>query len=203
MDIQLQELIDKIKKDGVAAADKSASEKIAQAQDEAARIVADAKEEAERIIKAASEETARMEKSSEDAMRQAARNSILSFRENITKELSAIVASETEKAYSPELLSKLIPETVRAWTEKTDASEVSVLLNEKDLHDLESSLVSALKTEISKGLMLKTDNSIGSGFRIGIKDGAAFYDFSAEAVADLFSAYLNPKIAALMKEAAR
>ena len=37
---------------------------------------------------------------------------------------------------------------------------------------------------------------------IGVKDGAAFYDFSAEAVAELFSTYLNPRVAAIMKEAA-
>ncbi|MBQ0051425.1 MAG: V-type ATP synthase subunit E [Treponema sp.] len=203
MDVQLQELIDKIKKDGVAAAEKSASEKIAQAQAEAEKIIANAKEEADKIVKAAKDETTRLEKASEDAIRQASRNLVLSFRDSITKELSAIVTAETTKAYSPELLTKLIPETVKAWTSKTEAAEVSVLLNEKDLKDLEDSLKSALKAEIAKGLTLKADNSINSGFRVGVQDGAAFYDFSAEAVADLFSAYLNPRVAALMKEAAK
>lgn len=203
MDVQLQDLIDKIKKDGVAAADKSASEKIAQANAEAEKIIAKAKEEADSIIKAAKDETARMEKASEDAIRQASRNLILSFRDSVTKELSSIVTAETEKAYSPELLKKLIPETVKAWVSNKDAVDVSVLLNENDLKELESSLTSALKSEISKGLTLKVDNSISNGFRIGEKDGAAYYDFSAESVADLFSAYLNPKVASLMKEAAK
>ena len=181
MDDQLQELIEKIKKDGVAAAEKSASEKISQAQSEAEKIIANAKEEADKIIKAAKDETARMEKAGEDAIRQTSRNLVLSFRDSITKELSAIVTAETEKAYSSDLLSKLIPETVKAWTSKTEASEVSVLLNEKDLKELESSLKAALKSEISKGLTLKADNGVNSGFRVGVKDGAAFYDFSAEA----------------------
>lgn len=203
MDVQLQDLIEKIKKDGVAAADKSASEKIAQANAEAEKIIASAKEEADKIIKAAKDETARMEKASEDAIRQASRNLILSFRDSVVKELSAIVAAETEKTYSPELLSKLVPEAVKAWVSNKDADDVSVLLNEKDLKAVEKDLLAALKSEISKGLTLKADNSIGSGFRIGEKDGSAYYDFSAEAVADLFSAYLNPKVAALMKEAAK
>ena len=60
-----------------------------------------------------------------------------------------------------------------------------------------------LKTEIEKGLVLKVDDSVVSGFRIGVKNGSAFYDYSAEAVAELFCAYLNPKVSALMKEAAR
>lgn len=201
MDVQLQDLIEKIKKDGVEDADKSASEKIAQAKAEAEKIIANAKEEADKIIKAAKDETARMEKASEDAIRQASRNLILSFRESVEKELSAIMTAETAKSYSPKLLENLIPEIVKAWTKNTDASDVSVLLNEKDLKELEQNLGAALKDEISKGLTLKADNSIENGFRIGVKDGAAYYDFSAEAVADLFSAYLNPKVASIMKEA--
>lgn len=203
MDVQLQELIDKIKKDGVAAAETSASEKIAAAEKEAAKIVANAKEEADKIIKQAKDETARMEKASEDAIAQASRNLLLTFRKSVENELAAIVSAETEKAYDAKLLGSLIPETVKEWAKKSDASDLSVILNEKDLKALESNLKTALKDKISEGLTLKADNSIGGGFRIGVKDGAAFYDYSAEAVADLFAAYLNPRVAAIMKEAAK
>jgi V/A-type H+-transporting ATPase subunit E len=203
MDVQLQELIDKIKKDGVAAAEKIASEKLAQAQKDADKIIADAKVEAEKIKKTAKDETARMEKASEDAIRQASRNLVLSFRDSVTKELSALVRAETEKAYSTDLLVKLIPETVKAWTAKADASSISVLLNESDLKSVESSLMSALRSEIDKGLTLKVDKSINKGFRVGVENGAAFIDITDEAVADLFSAYLNPKVSAIMKEASK
>jgi len=203
MDVQLQELIDKIKKDGVAAAETSASEKIAVAEKEAAKIIADAKEEADKIIKQAKEETARMEKASEDAIAQASRNLVLSFRKSVENELSAIVNAETAKAYDAKMLEQLIPETVKEWAKQSEAADLSVLLNEKDLKAVESNLQAALKDEIAKGLTLKTDNSIGGGFRVGVNDGAAFYDYSAEAVADLFSAYLNPRVAGIMKEAAK
>ena len=203
MDTNVEDLISKIKRDGVAAAEKSASEKLAQAKVEADKIIANAKEEAEKIIKTAKDETARMEKAGEDAIRQASRNLVLSFRDNVTKELSALVKSETEKAYSSDLLKTLIPETVKAWVAKSDASDLSVLLSEKDLSSLEGSLKSALKSEIEKGLEIKADKSINTGFRIGVENGAAFVDLSDEAVAQLFSAYLNPKVAALMKEASK
>jgi len=203
MDTHVEELIDRIKKDGVAAAENSASEKIAQAQKEADKIILNAKEEADKILRQAKDETARLEKASEDAIKQAGRNLLLSFRDSITKELSVLVSDEISKTYSKDLLSKLIPEVVKEWVKNNNAEDVSVLLNEKDLKDVESSLKSALKAEISNGLTLKVDNSISSGFHVGVKDGAAFYDYSAEAVADLFSAYLNPRIASLMKEAAK
>jgi V/A-type H+/Na+-transporting ATPase subunit E len=203
MDVQVQELIDKIKKDGVASAENAASEIISKAEKQAAEIIAEAQAKADGIIKTAKAETARMEKASEDAIRQAGRNSILSFRDSITREFSALVAAESAKAYSKELLAKLIPETVKTWCEKTDAHDVSVLLGTKELAELETGLRAALKTQLADGLTIKADDSLSGGFRIGIKDGAAFYDFSAEAVAGLFSAYLNPRTAALMKEAAK
>lgn len=202
MDVQLQELIDKIKKDGVTAAKASAEEIISEAEESAKKIVSDAKSQAEKIIKDAKAETERMEKASEDAIKQAGRNLIISFRDSITSELSAIVQAETAVAYSNDLLLKLIPETVKAWGTNNDAKDVSVLLSEKSLKELETGLRAALKAEIAKGLELKADKTLSAGFRIGINNGQAYYDYSAEAVSDLFSAYLNPRTAAIMKAAA-
>lgn len=202
MDVQLQELIDKIKKDGVTAAKTSAEEIISEAEENAKKIVSDAQAQAEKIIKNAKAETERMEKASEDAIKQAGRNLIISFRDSITSELSAIVQAETAAAYSNDLLLRLIPETVKAWGAKNDAKDVSVLLNEKSLKELETGLRAALKAEIAKGLELKADKTLSAGFRIGINNGQAYYDYSAEAVSDLFSAYLNPRTAAIMKAAA-
>lgn len=201
MDVQLQELIDKIKKDGIATAEKEAAEKIAEAEKKAASIIKDAEEKAEGIIKNAKVETARMEKASEDAITQAGRNLIISFRDCINKELAAIVSDETAKAFDKDLLAKLIPETVKAWAAKPDEENLAVLLSPSDLAALEGSLKGALKDKIAKGLELKSDSAISGGFRIGSKDGSAFYDFSAEEVANLFSAYLNPKTTQLMKNA--
>ncbi|MBP5358734.1 MAG: V-type ATP synthase subunit E, partial [Treponema sp.] len=94
MDVQLQELIDKIKRDGVASAESEAQEIISEAQKKAASIIKDAEEKAEGIVKNARAETQRMEKASEDAIAQAGRNLLISFRDGINRELSALVSSE-------------------------------------------------------------------------------------------------------------
>lgn len=202
MDVQVQELIDKIKKDGVGVAEASAASIIADAEKRAEAIIAEAEKKAEEAEKKAKAEAARLEKASIDAITQAARNSILSFRDSINAELSAIVNAETEKSYNADMLKTLIPDVVKAWVANTEAESVAVLLAEKDLKKLSSGFTSALKAELAKGLELKADGSLESGFRIGSKDGSAFYDFSAESVAELFSAYLNPKTAQIMKDAA-
>ena len=203
MDVQLQELIDKIKKDGVASAENEAAKIVAEAEKNAEKIIADAQEKAAEIVKNAKAETERMEKASEEAIVQAGRNMLLSFKESIISELDGLIKTETENAQTKEILAKLIPETVKAWSKNADASELSVLLSEKDLKSLESSLVSELKDEISKGLEIKPDKTLSYGFRIGVKNGAAYYDYSAESLSEMFAAYLNPKVAALIKIAAK
>ena len=203
MDVQLQELIDKIKKDGVASAENEAAKIVAEAEKNAEKIIADAQEKADEIVKNAKAETERMEKASEEAIIQAGRNMLLSFKESIISELDGLIKTETENSQTKEILAKLIPETVKAWSKNADASELSVLLSEKDLKSLESSLISELKGEIAKGLEIKPDKTLSYGFRIGVKNGAAYYDYSAESLSEMFAAYLNPKVAALIKIAAK
>lgn len=203
MDVQLQELIDKIKKDGIANAESEAQKIIAEAEKKAQSIIADAEEKSQEIIKNTKAETSKMEKASEEAIIQTGRNMLLSFKDSLLAELNGLVQSETEKATTKDVLAKLIPETVKAWSKNTQVDELSVLLNEKDLASLQAAFTNELKAEIEKGLEIKPDKTLSSGFRIGVKNGAAYYDFSAESVAELFAAYLNPKVAALIKTAAK
>ncbi len=203
MDVQLQELIDKIKKDGVAAAEKDAAKIIANSEKKAEAIIAEAQSKAAEIIKSAQSETKKMEKASEEAIVQAGRNMLLSFKDSLVQELDGLIQAETAKSLSKDTLKKLVPETVKLWAKNADASELSVLLSDKDLKALQSSLTTALKSEIKKGLEIKPDKTLTAGFRIGVKNGAAFYDYSAESLAEMFAAYLNPKVAGLMKVAAK
>ena len=203
MDVQLQELIDKIKKDGVASAEAEARKIVEASEKRAEEIISEAQNKASEIIKTAKAETARMEKASEEAITQAGRNMLLSFKDSLVKELDGLIQADIAGAESKEVMVKLIPETVKAWAKNSDASELSVLVSEKDLNDLEKSLVAELKDEISKGLEIKPDKTLSAGFRIGVKNGAAYYDYSAESLAEMFAAYLNPKVAALMKDAAK
>lgn len=201
MDIQLQELIDKIKKDGVANAENQAASIIAEAEKKAAAIINDAQAKADSLVKSGKVETERLEKASIDAIRQASRNILISFRDGINAQLSAIITNETKKAFDANMLKTIIPETIKAWATKEDVNSLSVLLSNSDLKELESGLNAALKAEIAKGLEIKADKSLNKGFRIASKDGSAYYDFSAESVAELFASYLNPKNTQIMKDA--
>lgn len=200
MDVQLQDLIDKIKSDGVLKAEEEAKKIISEAEKKATSIVSDAKKNANEIVENAKRDAERFQKSTEDSLSQASRNIILSFRSAIENEVEKIIQLKTNETFSPSLLEKIIPETVKAWSAKTNANELSVLLSEKDLASLSSAFQNLLKDEIANGLELKADKTLSGGFRIGVENGKAFYDYSAETVAKLFASYVNEKTKSIVQK---
>ena len=201
MEIQLQALIDQIKRDGVEAAAVEAESVLKAAKAEAEKIIADAKSEAEKILINAKNENDRMVKSSEDAIRQAGRNLLISFRESVTKELKAIVSENVTAVYSSESFAQLVVKAVEGWANKPDADDISVILNGEDLKALEDTILAGLKEKMTKGITLKANDNFDGGFRIAVNNGGAYYDYSSEAVVDMLSNYLSPKVTAILKEA--
>ena len=201
MEIQLQELIDQIKKDGVETAEAQATAILETAKAEAEKIIADAKTQADKIMSDAKNENERTVKSGEDAIRQAGRNLLISFRESVTKELNAIIGENVSSVYSDNSLSQLIIKTVEGWTMKPDIDELSVILSSNDLEKLEETLLAELKAKMLTGVTLKANDNVDGGFRIAVNGDGAYYDYSKEAVTDMLSNYLSPKITALLKEA--
>ncbi len=201
MEIQLQELIDQIKKDGIEVAENEAKNIVDSAKSEAERIVADAKAQAAKILAEAKAENEKMVKSSDDAIRQAGRNLLISFRESVTKELDAIIGETVNSVYSADSLSQLVVNVVESWANKPDVENIEVILNSNDVELLEKTALSSLKDRISKGVTLKANDNFDGGFRIAVNDGGAYYDYSTEAVVDMMSNYLSPKVVKLLKVA--
>ena len=201
MEIQLQELIEQIKKDGVEAAETEAEAILNGAKAEAEKIIADAQDKADKMLQNAKLENERMVKSSEDAIRQAGRNLLISFRESVSRELNVIVGETVTAAYSSEVFEKLVMTAVDNWSRKPDVDDLSVILNTEDLEKMEGTMLAALKDRMMQGVTLKANDNFDGGFRIAVNEGSAYYDYSAEAVVDMLSSYLSQKVTVLLKEA--
>ena len=201
MEIQLQELIEQIKKDGVEAAEAKAKEIIEAARADAKKIIDNAQTQANKIVADAKSESDRIVKSSEEAIRQAGRNLLISFRESVARELKALTEKSVVEVYSSEALTSIIIKIVENWASAPDTDDITVMLNEKDLSELEALLLSSMKEKMLGGVTLKANNNFDGGFRISVNNGSAYYDYSTEAVVDMLSNYLSPKITELLKEA--
>ncbi len=201
MEIQLQELIEQIKKEGVETAKAQADAILTSAKAEAEKILADAQAEADKRLQDAKNETERMVKAGEEAIRQAGRNLLISFRESVTRELNAIVGEQVAAVCSSDELTELIVCAVEHWVTKPDAEGLDVILTPSTLQRLEATLQAQFKARALTGVTLKANNNFDGGFRIAPKDSGVYYDYSSDAVCEMLSNYLSPKVTALLKEA--
>ncbi len=201
MEVQLQELIEQIKKDGVAVAETEAKDIVDAAKADAEKIIAEARAQADKIMADARAETERMTKSSEDAIRQAGRNLLISFRESVTRELKTIISGNVNTIYSSDELAGLIINIIECWANKPDAEDITVIMNSQDINRFEDNILASLKEKMLNGITLKANDNFDGGFRIAVNNGSAYYDYSTEAVVDMLSNYLSPKVTELLKEA--
>ena len=201
MEIHLEELLEKIKKDGVEAAESQAKAIIDAANSKAEKIISDAEEKAEKIMQDAKSENAKTVQSGEDAITQAGRNLLISFRQSVATELSAVVGEKVKAVYSSDALAETIAKVVENWSKNPNTDNLSVILNSGDLEKFEATLLSALKSKMLDGVTLKPNDNFDGGFRIAVNNGAAYYDYSAEAVTEMLSNYLSPKVTELLKKA--
>ena len=201
MEVQLQELIEQIKKDGVAVAETEAKDIVDAAKADAEKIIAEAQVQADKIMAEAKAETEKMTKSSEDAIRQAGRNLLISFRESVTRELKTIISENVNTIYSSDELAELIINIIECWANKPDAEDITVIMNSQDINRFEDNILASLKEKMLNGITLKANDNFDGGFRIAVNNGSAYYDYSAAAVVDMLSNYLSPKVTELLKEA--
>jgi V/A-type H+-transporting ATPase subunit E len=199
MDIQVQELINKIKKDGIESATQEALKLKAEAEAEAKHIVEAAKKEAQEIAAKAKKDAERSEKAGKAALEQASRNLVLVFKAEVQAMLDKLIASQLGASYNDDVIKAVLPDLLKAWAAKSGDS-IDVLLPEASLSKLQGFFKEKLAAQFKKGVELRSDSTLAGGFRIAEKDGSAYYDFSAESVAEMLSAYLNPHLAQILKD---
>ena len=202
MDSRVQEILEKIKREAVDEARAESDRLLAEAEARRQEILANAEKEARAITEKARQEARRSEEAGRAALQQAARDLIRSFRGEVEHVISAIVRNETQAGYDEQILKKVIPLVLTAWAEK-DGGDLKVLVPEEQLESLETWAAVNLRKTLSGGVELKPLTGLKAGFRIMEKDGAAYSDFSDEAVAEMLAGYLNNHMAALVVEAAR
>ncbi len=197
MEMDLKSIIDKIKTEGVSEAEQKAADITAQAENKADSIIKEADQKKEKILKKAEQDAGNLKKNAEEAVKQASRDVLLSLREQIIGLFDRVVKQEVAREMPPAALKEMII-AVSEKFKKEGLLDIEILLSEKDKKDLENTLLSALKKEMKKGVTIKTSPSIEHGFLIGEKGKSSYYDFTDDAIAEAFTAHLNPKIVEIL-----
>jgi len=199
MDVQLKELIDKIKNDGVKSAEDSASVIIAEAELKAKSIVLDAEKKAADLKESSIKNAELATQSGIDAIKQSARDLVIDLNKEVENIFDSLIKTGTSDSLKGDGLSKAILAVLGNW-DKESVTNLSVLLPESAKSDVLADLQASFKDLVKAGLEIKVHKNIEAGFKISEKDGNVYYDFSAEGVGQMMAEYLSPQLAQVVKE---
>jgi len=190
----LNDLIQKIKAEGIEEAEKKSEEIIKEARLTAAKILDKARQDAETIIKKAEEEVRKKDGAGKMALEQAARDIILSIRTSLTEIFDSLIKREYQTVLSGKTLETVLIKLIEGW-QKDEMGELNIelLLSESDRNALLEGFLSKLNEEIKTGIELKAHPNIEGGFRVGVKGSHVYHDFTDEGIAEVLAEYLNPR----------
>ena len=201
MSQQVQELINKIKNEGIEEAKKKAAAVDAQAKKDAEEVIAKARQEADKLIADSKVEIDKMKEAAEHALRQAARDTLLDLRKEIEGILKKIVLSSVGQALTTEELSCIISNIIeKSFDKKTADANIKVILNASDLEHLKKGFIGKLQAKLKEGIHFERSEDISKAFMISFDGGNSAFEVNDTALAEYLTTYLNPEIAALIKD---
>lgn len=182
MELQIQDLVTSIRKEGIEAAKAEAESIISEAKKKAESIVSGAKAEAQQYKDATEKEIAILRESAEVGAEQAKRDAVLAFKTEIQNEFQKILAADINKQLSGEGLGKLIRAAVAGENIANYSAEVS---------EVSDALKQELAEEIKNGLEIKPTKGVQQGFRLAAKDGSGYFDCSDDGIMEMLMPYFR------------
>ncbi len=198
MSQQIQELINKIKSDGIQEAQLKAKHIEDEAHQKAAQIIKEANTKAQKVLSDAKEETLKMQKAAEVSIAQAGRNSILSLRKEIETMLKGLVLKQVRDALTPQQTASILEGVIKQYV-KDGSSSVVITLSDAEARTVKDGLLAKLQNEFKKPVVFKTSSEMSKGFVVSFDGGKSSFDFSDASLAEFLSAYVNEDVARILK----
>lgn len=171
MEMQIQDLVSAIKKEGVQAAEAEAKKIIAEAKEKAAAIISEAEAKANAILKKADNDISILKESAKTTAEHAKRDALLFFEKAVQGEFEKILEADVQKTVQGDTLARLI---VAALQGEDPADYVA------EVKEVTDGLKGELADKIRAGLEIKPNPHVRVGFKLAAKDGSGYFDCSDE-----------------------
>jgi V/A-type H+/Na+-transporting ATPase subunit E len=196
---ELQALLDRISEEGLRKAEAERAAILESAQAEARRVVSEATAAAARLVDEGRRAAALLREKGEQSLRQAARDVLLSLRGELEKRVTEVSKTLAGNALTPEAMAAIVADLARHFFESGGREQrLEVLLNPGQVQALREGLGQALAADLRARVDLSPVPSVQAGFRLRASGSDLVYDFSDDALAAALSAFLSPKIVAVM-----
>ncbi|MDD4592824.1 MAG: hypothetical protein PHG06_20720 [Parabacteroides sp.] len=191
MDTKIQELTEKIYKEGVEKGNEEAGRIIANANVKKEAILNDANVEAKRIIAAAEKQAAELKKNTEAEIKLFGSQSLEALKSEVMNLITGSIVSTNVKAVVADknFMQKIILELVKNW-----AKDGSVTIESAEAESLTAYFESNAKDLLDNGVKIEKVNGKPTSFTILPADGSYKVNFGEEEFISFFKEFLRPRL---------
>ena len=195
MENKIQELTDKIYREGVEKGNVEAQRLVSNAHEEAAKIIEDARKEAENIMVAARKNADELTENTQSEIKLFAGQALNALKSEVTSLLTNQVVSDAVKGFvgDKEYLNKFIVSLASQWT-----SDESIVISTTDADALKKYFALNAKNILDKGVKIEQVNGYKTLFSISPADGSYKVNFGEEEFENYFKEFLRPQLVEML-----
>lgn len=195
MENKIQELTDKIYREGVEKGNEEAQRLIDEAQKKAQKLIADAQKEAEGIIANARKSADELTENTKSELKLFAGQVLNALKTEITNLLTNETVSDAVKGFiaDKDFFNKFIVTLATQWS----ANE-PIVISVKDAEFLKKYFASNAKNLLDKGVKIEEVNGAKALFSVSPADGSYKVNFGEEEFENYFKEFLRPQLVKML-----
>ena len=195
MDIKIQELTDKIYKEGVEKGNEEAGRIIAEANAQKQAILSEAEAEAKRIVAAAEKQATELKKNTEAELKLFASQSVEALKSEVVNLITGKITSSNVKAIVSDtaFMQKVVLEMAKEWVKKE-----ALIIQTAEADSLTKYFEANAKNLLNNGVKIEKVNGHDASFTILPSDGSYKVSFGEEEFIAFFKEFLRPQIVEML-----
>ena len=195
MENKIQELTDKIYREGVEKGNEEAQRLVGNAREEAAKILEDAREEADAIIAAARKTAAETAENTQSEIKLFAGQAVNALKTEVASLLTNQVVTEAVKGFvsDKDYLNKFIVSLATQWV-----ADEAIVISTADAEGLKKYFAANAKAVLDKGVKIEQVNGNKTLFSISPADGSYKVNFGEEEFENYFKDFLRPQLVEML-----
>jgi V/A-type H+-transporting ATPase subunit E len=197
----VEDLIDRLKTDGVVKGKSEAEAIVADAKRQAMAILDAARNEADSIVTTAKAEADRIRQTSTQALQLAGRDALLKLRESFTLQFENRIRKLVDaELKDPETLGKMILEVAGKSRPSDSAAKTEILLpmDTPESDPLVNYVAGVTHAMLRDGVTVGVGEDVAAGVKVRLADKDVDIDMTEEALAKFLARFLVPRFRHIM-----
>jgi len=191
MDNKIQELTEKIYKEGVEKGNEEATRIIENAKEKEASMLGEAEEKARQIVSKAEKQATEIKKNTEAELRLFAAQSVEALKSEIANLITGQVVTDNVKAAAVDasFMQRVILEVAKEW-----AKNEAVIIQTADAPSLTDYFEANSKDILQKNIRIEQINGKKTSFTLAPADGSYKINFGEDELIAYFKEFLRPQL---------